>query len=133
MAKCSFHALVSLRCQGAEVNLYISDFVQIIASSFISKSQMGVRDINMCIIITSNFNISVFGYNKWKNLMMLNIKVSSSFTLSYEKRKPSLLENTGYAIYEKRRTFESIPNCKSTSPGKLIEKKYFCNADRHCA
>ena len=60
----------------------LSDFVQIIASSFISKSQMGVRDFNICIIITSNFNISVFGYNKWKNLMMLNIKVSSPFTLS---------------------------------------------------
>ena len=40
-----------------------------------------------------------------------------------KNRKSSLLENTG--IYEKKRTYSPIPNCRSISPGKLIEKSIF--------
>ena len=42
-----------------------------------------------------------------------------------KKWKPSLLENTAYSIYEKKRAYKSIPNCRSISPGKFIEKCIF--------
>ena len=54
---------------------------------------MGVHDLNTCVMITSNFKISVFGYNKWKNLMMLNIKISSQ---CYEKQEIFLIREYWY-------------------------------------
>ena len=80
-------------------------------------------------------------YEKYYSTSFKNSKVWLCFSYLYTQtslqitktRKPSLLENAAYGIYEKKRTYTSIPNCRSISHGKLIEKRYFCNADRHCA
>ena len=69
---------------------------------------MGVHDLNTCMIITSNFKISVFGYNKWKNLMMLNIKFNGRLLIRSVGRLLSKILKYDYVfrIFTHKRVFK---------------------------